>query len=302
MLLKKVVFYLFQRKEELMLSAKRSHSEDQHLFQCYLNDIGKYPLMTKKEENAIRKEIRNGSRTAFHRLVCLNLRFVIKVALIYRGQGLPFTDLINEGNLGLIEAAKRYDPDRKVKFTTYAVWWIRHAINRAIFKKARMVRLSVSNELQIRRIGKHPARFRQIIGGGQRVDTKRLAASMGFTSRHMEDLLTMNQQVISLDAPAYRDSQESWSDKLVDRTFWETDRDAVRNSLHRFIADSMTHLNPKERKILSFSFGLNSNEPMNPKKLAELMGLSSDRIRKIRKEALNKMKHLKSLRDYLLAA
>ncbi|MBF0433159.1 MAG: RNA polymerase sigma factor RpoD/SigA [Fibrobacteria bacterium] len=286
-----------------MHSDIRDYVDEHSIYQKYIKEVLKYPRLTNEEEKQLLKFVKQGDEAAFNKLICANLRFVIKVAFMYKGQGLPITDLINEGNIGLIEAAKRFDADKKVKFTSYAVWWIRQSITQALFEKARMVRLSAANELKIRRIGKHNQDTRQMVGGGgQSVDSGKLAESMGVTKHHMDDLLKMNQRHVSLDAPCCTASDTSYVDSLSDNRTDYPDAEVMKNSLSEFISNSMLHLSKKERKVLQLCFGLNQIKRLNLREVGELLGLSKERIRQIKEGALEKMRDVKMPRDFLVAA
>ena len=147
-----------------MITNTRNREERDSYFQ-YLNEISKYPLLTRAQETLLLKKIRQGSREAMDMLVKSNLRFVVNIANLYKGQGIEVGELISEGNLGLMEAARRFDPDQKIKFISYAVWWVRQNITRAIAEKGRMVRISAEKELVLRRFNKKGGKLRQVVGG-----------------------------------------------------------------------------------------------------------------------------------------
>ena len=169
------------------------------LYYQYIKDISKYPLLKKDEELEVLKRIQSGDQRAIHKLVCANLKFVINVAFMYKNQGFSLPELINEGNIGLIEAAKRFDVNRKLKFISYAVWWIRQAITRAIAERARMVRISAEKELILRRFSKYNVPMRQVVGGGSQIDVDALGGKMGYTGRQIEKIMEMGLRHASLD-------------------------------------------------------------------------------------------------------
>ena len=151
----------------------KEYKEKDIYFQ-YLKDISKYPLLTVAEEKILLKEVAKGNKAALNKLVRSNLKFVVNIANLYKGQGLDVNELINEGNMGLIEAAQRFNPDQKIKFISYAVWWVRQNITRAIAEKARLVRISAEKELVLRRFNRHGGVLRQTIGGNVSIDPESL--------------------------------------------------------------------------------------------------------------------------------
>src|SRR3954462_10414647 len=155
------------------------------LYYQYIKDISKYPLLKKDEEIAVLNKVQSGDQKAINKLVCSNLKFVINVAFMYKNQGFSLPELINEGNIGLIEAAKRFDINRDLKFISYAVWWIRQAITRAIAERARLVRISAEKELILRRFSKHNVPLRQTLGGGLQPDTEVLGKKLGYSGKQV---------------------------------------------------------------------------------------------------------------------
>src|SRR3954464_4443948 len=173
--------------------------EGASLYYQYIKDISRYPLLTRKEEVELLKRVKAGDQRAMHKLVCSNLKFVINVAFMYKNQGFSLPELINEGNIGLIEAAKRFDINRDLKFISYAVWWIRQAITRAIAERARLVRISAEKELILRRFSKYNVPMRQVVGGGTQIDVDALGGKMGYTGRQIEKIMEMGRRHPSLD-------------------------------------------------------------------------------------------------------
>ena len=162
-----------------MMMNTRNREERDVYFQ-YLNDISKYPLLTREQETLLLAKIRQGSREAMDMLVKSNLRFVVNIANLYKGQGLDVCELISEGNMGLMEAARRFDPNQKIKFISYAVWWVRQNITRAIAEKGRMVRISAEKELVLRRFAKKGGKLRQVVGGSYVLSSARSWAAATF--------------------------------------------------------------------------------------------------------------------------
>jgi RNA polymerase primary sigma factor len=285
-----------------MKAVKVKNPEEFRLYNQYLRDIRKYPLLSGDEEKKVLQQVQKGSRKARDKLVCSNLKFVIKVAFLYRGQGLTLTELINEGNIGLIEAAVRYDAAKKVKFTSYAVWWIRQSIVQAIFEKARLVRISAQKELILRRIGKNSPVVKQFTGGSSRIDAESLAEKMGYTPEQMEKILEMGQQPSSLNAPLFSDSNDAYIDVIKDTSFGDSDSSAEEKSLHAFLSRALERLSSKERKVIELFFGFGYNRAFTLGEIGEIFMLSKERVRQIKESGLEKLKHMKLEKGYLLAA
>jgi RNA polymerase primary sigma factor len=277
-------------------------TENDFLYQKYINDIVRFPLLGAEEEKVILQKAKQGCKKALDRLVCAHLRFVIKVACVYKGRGLPVIDLINEGNIGLMEALKRYDPSRNIKFTSYSVWWIRQAIIHALFKKARLVRISSEKELILRRIQTHSPVLVETAGGGRKINAAHVGKQMGYSSKQIEKILELGQHHSSLDAALYADSNTSYLNRLPESSFIGPEESANLHSLNNFLFSAMDELNIRERKIITCSFGLTENKPMNLREMADLFGLSRERIRQIKEDALEKMRNAKVKENVLLAA
>ena len=161
---------------------------DRDIYFQYLKDISKYPLLTREQEKILLKRVSEGDRLALDLLVKTNLKFVVNIANLYKGQGLEVNELINEGNMGLIEAARRFDPNQKIKFISYAVWWIRQNITRAISEKARMVRISAEKELVLRRFNRVGVKTRQVLGGQVTIGPESLEGSTRYKADEIEKI------------------------------------------------------------------------------------------------------------------
>jgi RNA polymerase primary sigma factor len=276
--------------------------EDFHLYKQYVKEIRKYPLLSREEELDLFERNAKGDSRAFRKLVCSNLRFVVKIALLYRGQGLSITDLINEGNVGLIESIRRYDPIKKVRFTSYAVWWIRHAIVQSVFEKARLVRISAQKELMLRRMKRFGPESKFVANGGQTIDAYALAKKMGFTEKQMEKILEMGQRHMSLSSPCGADSNDVLMDKIEDSSIESPDEKIQNQSISSYVENNLNLLKPMEKKVLVFFFGLKANKFMNLREIAEVMGLSKERVRQLKESALEKLRTLNSDWKFLQTA
>ena len=181
----------------------------------YLSDISRYPLLSREQEKVLLAKIKEGSREAMNLLVKSNLRFVVNIAHLYKGQGLELGELISEGNLGLMEAARRFDASQKIKFISYAVWWVRQNITRAIAEKGRMVRISAEKELVLRRFNKKGGKLRQVVGGGYVLDPDSLEGVSKYKSEDIEKILMMGSRSSSLDAPVGDDESSTLGECLA---------------------------------------------------------------------------------------
>lgn len=283
----------------MSMTAKDSW-EGSHLYNQYIKDIQRYPLLKRAEERAVLEKVAKGEPGAEHKLICANLRFVVNVAFMYRNQGLALPELINEGNIGLVEAARRFDTSRDLKFISYAVWWIRQSITRAIAEKARMVRISAEKELILRRFSKVNHPMTQSVGGSWVTDTEELGRRMGMSADAVEKVVEMGQRHSSLDSKIDDDGDSSLLDILHDA-------DAVLPDEHVEGLDELDNLNEmiaelptQERKVLCMYFGIGYGEAFNLQEIGRVVGLSKERVRQIKERALGRLRE--RARDLSLAA
>ncbi len=276
--------------------------EEYRLYHQYYNDVKKYPLLTREKEMFLVKECKKGSESAKNKLILSNLKFVIKIAFMYRGQGLPVPDLINEGNLGLIRAADRFNPDKKIKFTSYAVWWIRQAIVQAIFEKARLVRLSAANEQKIRQLKRFSKQSSQLSEKDAESDIRLLAEKSGQSKSLTHQLLIMNQKSVSLHTPLGGKGKLTFADTIRTDDTQLPDWLADYNSVKGFLHEKLDTLNPKEKKVITMFFGLDSGKALSLTEIGDVIGLSKERVRQIKETALEKLRDLNFSRQQLLVA
>ncbi len=266
----------------------------------YLKEISRLPRVTAEEERELGRRIQNGDGVALRRLVEANLRFVVSYAKRYRGCGLSFLDLINEGNIGLIEAAKRYDPDKNVKFITYAVWWVRQAIIHALSDHSGAFRLPQKQANLLYRIGKAQASMRAEL---KRVPTtEELAAKVQVTTEEVTNLLQVADPIVSISAMIDEEHEFHLSDKLEQDTIPSADFVLLKNSLRGLLRAALGELDEKEERVLRLRFGLDGAEPKTLKEIGELLNLSRERIRQIEAQALEKLhrsQKCQQLRGYL---
>jgi RNA polymerase primary sigma factor len=256
----------------------------------YLRDINKIPLLTKEEENAIAREAAAGNQAARDKLVTANLRFVVNVAKRYQGQGLPLADLISEGNIGLLNAIERYDVDKGYHFISYAVWWIRQAILKAICEKSRMIRLPLNRANELVQIEK--ARRLVQDGSGAENELREIARLLNMDAAHVRDIINISREMISLENPVYSDKDTSTlSDFIEDEKAVTPDEGLLTKALKADIASVLKTLDKKEAEILRFRYGLGDNLPMSLKEVGDHFNLTKERIRQIEKKALKRLQH-----------
>ncbi len=266
----------------------------------YLKEIARLPRITVEEERELGRRIRKGDREALKKLVEANLRFVVSFAKRYRGLGLSFLDLINEGNVGLIEAAKRYDPDKNVKFITYAVWWIRQSIIHALSDQSGPFRLPQKQANLLYRIGKTQAALMAELE--RRPSAEEIAEAMDVDPADVQTLLQVNEENISLSAIIDEEHEFHLSDKLEQNVIPPADNVLFRGALRRQVRQALSELDEKERKVILLRFGLTGEEPKTLKEIGEVMNLSRERIRQIEAQALRKLNRsskCQQLRSYL---
>ena len=275
----------------------RSSSES---LKKYLKEISRLKRITADEEKVLGRKARLGEMGALKKLVEANLRFVVSYAKRYRGCGLSFLDLINEGNIGLIEAAKRFDPDKGVKFITYAVWWVRQSIIHALSDQSGAFRLPQKQANLLYRIGKAQAKLKSELH--RTPTTEEVAKRMEVTVKEVTNLLQVSDDNISLSAVIDEEHDFHLSDKLEQDILPSADLVLLKNSLKALLRDSLTELDAKEEKVIRQRFGLDGAEPKTLKEIGEMMNLSRERIRQIEAQALEKLNRsqkCQQLRGYL---
>lgn len=265
----------------------------------YLNDISKQPLLTAEEEVKLAQRIRNDDREALERLVCANLRFVVSVAKQYQNQGLTLPDLINEGNIGLIKAAEKFDETRGFKFISYAVWWIRQSILQALAEQSRIVRLPLNQVSAVSRINKLIMKFEQ--EHERKPSAYELSELIDETPEKIRDSLRANGRPMSINAPLGEGDDSTLLEVISDESTPQADRGMIDISLATEIERMLDTLNEREKTIVEMCFGINNRE-MTLEEISEKFGLSRERVRQIREKALLKLRHSNKknlLQEYL---
>ena len=278
-----------------------SNWTETQIYQQYLKEVAKHPLLERQEEIALIKLAASSNKAAMDKLVVSNLRFVINIAFMYKGQGLTINELINEGNLGLMEAARRFDPDQKIKFISYAVWWIRQSITRAISEKGRLVRISAEKELVLRRLNKLSKTQRQTIGGTFVIDSEELSGKTDYTPEQIEKILDMGMRHTSLDAPTNEEGDHSLMDFTVDDAAI-SDQDALEKSETGYLRERVAQLPAQEQKVLKLYFGLDSAYSMNLNEIGKMIGLSKERVRQVKEKGLSHLRAMGVTEALTLAA
>ncbi|MBO7476907.1 MAG: sigma-70 family RNA polymerase sigma factor [Salinivirgaceae bacterium] len=265
----------------------------------YLQEIGKEDLITVEEEVELAQRIRKGDRLALEKLTKANLRFVVSVAKQYQNQGLSLPDLINEGNLGLIKAAEKFDETRGFKFISYAVWWIRQSILQALAEQSRIVRLPLNQVGSLNKINKAYSKFEQ---ENERVPSpEELAAMMDLPKEKIVDTLRVSGRHVSVDAPFVEGEDNSLLDVLENKDSPIADDMLMNESLSREIERSLATLTERERDIIRLFFGIGCQE-MTLEEIGEKFGLTRERVRQIKEKAIRRLRHTsrsKLLKTYL---
>jgi len=266
----------------------------------YLKEISKIPLLTVEEERALGYRAQAGDKDALQKMIESNLRFVIKIAKKYRKSGLPFLDLINEGNVGLIEAARRFDPERKVRFTSYAVWWIRQAILHYLSQATQVYRLSPKTANILYRVATTLNKRRNEMT--EFPSREVLAMEVGVSVKELNASLEATAGTLSLDHPIDENGDLTLGDALEQRIIPSAETSSATIFLKEKIQNSLGKLSTMEEKVLRLRFGLDDDNPLTLKQIGDRMSLSRERIRQIEAQALNKLRKsssVNSLASYL---
>jgi len=265
----------------------------------YLQEIGKEELITVEEEVELAQRIKKGDQAALEKLTRANLRFVVSVAKQYQNQGLSLPDLINEGNLGLIKAAEKFDETRGFKFISYAVWWIRQSILQALAEQSRIVRLPLNQVGSLNKINKAFSKFEQ--EHERKPSPEELAESLELPADKVADTLRVSGRHVSVDAPFVDGEDNSLLDVLVNNDSPNADKSLIMESLSKEIHRALATLTERESDIIRLFFGIGCQE-MTLEEIGERFGLTRERVRQIKEKAIRRLRHTsrsKLLKSYL---
>ena len=267
---------------------------------AYLKEIGQVPLLSTEEEQRLARAARAGDADARRRLSEANLRLVVSVAKRYAGRGLPFLDLIQEGNLGLMKAAEKFEPDRGFKFSTYATWWIRQSITRAIADQGRTIRIPVHLVEHINRVRKTAGEL--LRKNGREPTAEEIAVRLEMEPDRVRELLQLAQEPVSLETPVGEEEDAHLEDFIQDEEAGIPVDEAGRQLLRRELMSVLKSLTPREERVITLRFGLDDGRPRTLEELGKEFNVTRERIRQIEAKALRKLRHpsrAKRLRDYL---
>lgn len=286
--------------DEAPVARSRRSTTSEDPVQVYLRSIGRIKLLTAAEEIELARRIAKGDMFAKKRLVQANLRLVVSVAKKYQGRGLPFLDLIQEGNLGLIRAAEKFDAERGYKFSTYATWWIRQGITRALADKSRTIRVPVHMVETINNLRKVTRKLSQELG--RRPTLEDLAKGMGVTVNKIKEILAANRSPLSLDTPYGDDEDNSLSELVEDENSRRPEDSTEASLMSDDIRGVLSMLTPREREVLILRFGLNDGKQRTLEQVGKLVGITRERTRQIELKALRALRQSNvtgRLKDYL---
>jgi RNA polymerase primary sigma factor len=255
----------------------------------YLKEISRYPLIDRDEEVRLAQGIHVGDPESLDKLVRSNLRFVVSVAKKYQNQGVLLSDLINEGNVGLIRAAHKFDETKGIKFISYAVWWIRQAILQALAEQGRIVRVPLNRAGALHRIGRRSSSLLQELGREPTVDE--IAEELELTQEEVASTLAISQSHLSLDAPLTPGEDNRLLDYLPDQFSPDPEGEAYEQALRETVDHALSTLKEREAKVLRLYFGLDDQEPMTLEEIGSLLGITRERVRQIKEKALARLRH-----------
>jgi len=289
-----------KKKEPKNITSSGISTRESQSLDRYLQEIGKVSLITPEEEVRLAKEIQAGSQDALEKLTKANLRFVVSVAKQYQNQGLSLGDLINEGNLGLIKAAKRFDETRGFKFISYAVWWIRQSILQALAEQSRIVRLPLNRVGALNKIGKELSKLEQEY---ERIPSAaELAESLDMSVSEVADTLKISGRHLSVDAPFAQGEDNRLLDVLENEETPDPDNDLMGDSLKVEIERALSKLTKREAEVIRLYFGIGREHSLTLEEIGERFDLTRERVRQIKEKALRKLRHHNrsmALRAYL---
>jgi RNA polymerase primary sigma factor len=291
--------YIYYQMRQLKITKSITNRESASLDK-YLQEIGREELITADEEVSLAKRIRDGDQVALEKLTKSNLRFVVSVAKQYQNQGLSLPDLINEGNLGLIKAAKRFDETRGFKFISYAVWWIRQSILQALAEQSRIVRLPLNQVGSLNKINKAFSKLEQQFE--REPSAEELSQILELPQDKVADTMRVSGRHVSMDAPFVNGEENSLLDVLVNHDSPRADNMLMNESLQREIERSLSTLTERERDVVKLFFGIGINHGLTLEEIGAKFDLTRERVRQIKEKAIRRLRHnsrSKLLKSYL---
>jgi RNA polymerase primary sigma factor len=256
----------------------------------YFSEIRAYPLLTKEQEQTLAKNVQKGCQQSLHELIESNLSFVVKVASEYRNLGLPFEDLLNEGNVGLIEAARRYDASKGTKFITYAIWWIRKSILKSLSEHSSLVRVPNYQMKKVREIRDTESSLRRTLG--RKPKREEISAQLERSLSKVDQVLQFNLREMSLDDKVGRDRSTPISDYLVDDNSTNPEDDLIQREANDLVTEAMHFLSDQEKTVLYHRFGIAGGPSLTLKEIGEMMSISRERVRQIECQAKNRLRKI----------
>lgn len=270
-------------------NVKRIQNENT-ILSTYLKEINKIPLLSREEEYDLAIKAVAGDKDAQDKMIKANLRFVVNVAKKYQNQGLPLMDLVSEGNIGLMNAVERFDATKGYHFISYAVWWIRQAILKAVCEKSRMIRLPLNRANELVQIDK--ARKEVDSSKGEENELREIAGLLNMSQDHVRDIINISRDMVSLDVPVFADRDgNTIGDFLEDSRYEQPEESMIENALRDDIDEVLATLTEKEARILRLRFGLNGNRAMSLKEIGDRFNLTKERIRQIEKKAIRRLQN-----------
>jgi len=268
----------------------QSHNDRSSLLARYFSEIRDYPLLSKEREQALADAIKNGCKASLDELIESNLSFVVKVASEYRNLGLPFEDLLNEGNVGLIEAAHRYDAEKGTKFITYAIWWIRKSILKALSEHSNLVRVPTYQMKKVREI--RDAESSLVRKLGRRPKREEISERLDRSLSKIDQVLQFSLREMSLDDKVGRDRDTSISDYLVDEEANGPEEDLVKREANSLVTEALAHLTPQEQLVIRHRFGIAGGTQLTLKEIGEMLNISRERVRQIECQAKERLRRV----------
>jgi len=272
-------------------------TNDENILAMYLKDINKIPLLTREEETDLAVKAKNGDAAAKNRIVNANLRFVVNVAKKYQNHGLDLSDLISEGNIGLLTAIERFDVDKGYHFISYAVWWIRQSILKAICEKSRAIRLPLNRANELVQI----EHARKAVTGDktEEEEFEEVAKMLNMPREHVREMINISRDMVSLDAQVHsaENDHAAVGDFIEDERYADPDEAVMTSEMRKDIDSVLNTLKPNEAKVLRLRYGLGGTKPMSLKEVGDKCNLTKERIRQIEKHAIVRMQHPTRMRQ-----